>query len=208
MTNGLELVGKTIDEVKLVVLGRRRGGARLPRSAGRARRASARTSSSADIEGVVYKGREKLMDRCKARLRAGDRRAHAGRRDRRRRHLPRPVGRRRAEAGDGQARWRATPLILALANPTPEIMPELAPRGAARRHDLHRPLATIRTRSTTSCASPTSSAARSTSARPTINEAMKHRRGRARSPRWRARRRRRSWRAPMAARRRRSAATT
>ena len=32
----------------------------------------------------------------------------------------------RAEAGDGARRWRAQPLILALANPTPEIMPEEA----------------------------------------------------------------------------------
>ena len=46
-------------------------------------------------------------------------------------------------------------------------------RGAHRRHHRHRPLATIRTRSTTSWASPTSSAARSTCAPRTINDAMK-----------------------------------
>ena len=54
-----------------------------------------------DIAGVVYEGRADAMDRWKARLCAGDRRAHAGRRHRRRRRLPRPLGRRRAEAGDG-----------------------------------------------------------------------------------------------------------
>ena len=32
------------------------------------------------------------------------------------------------------------PLIMALANPTPEIMPEAGHRRAAGRHDLHRPL--------------------------------------------------------------------
>ena len=46
-------------------------------------------------------------------------------------------------------------------------------RGAARLHHRDRPLAIIRTRSTTRSAFRTSSAARSTSARPTINEAMK-----------------------------------
>ena len=33
---------------------------------------------------------------------------------------------RRAQAGDGQATWRTQPLILALANPEPEIRPEEA----------------------------------------------------------------------------------
>ena len=41
-------------------------------------------------------------------LRAGHRGAHARRDHRRRRHLPRPVGRRRAEARDGARRWRAS----------------------------------------------------------------------------------------------------
>ena len=36
--NALELAGKKIDEVKIVASGRRRGGARLPQPAGRARR--------------------------------------------------------------------------------------------------------------------------------------------------------------------------
>ena len=71
------------------------------------------------------------------------------------------------------AKMAPKPLILALANPNPEIMPEEARRRAPGRHDLHRPLGLSRTRSTTSCASPTSSAARSTSAPRTINEEMK-----------------------------------
>ena len=64
------------------------------------------------------------------------------------------------------------PMIFAMANPTPEIMPEdaLAVRpdamiGTGRR--------TIRTRSTTCCASRSSSAARSTVGATTINEEMK-----------------------------------
>jgi malic enzyme len=59
----------------------------------------------------------------------------------------------------------ARPIILALANPEPEIRPELAKQ--ARPDASSRPAArTIRTRSTTSSAFPTSSAARSTAARP------------------------------------------
>ncbi len=65
------------------------------------------------------------------------------------------------------------PLILAMANPEPEILPEMVAAAAARRHHGHRPQRTIPTRSTTSCASRSSSAARWTSARSEINEAMK-----------------------------------
>ena len=76
-----------------------------------------------DLAGVVYKGRTELMDPDKARFAQETAAAHAGRGDRRRRHLPRPVGRRRAEAGM-VATMAPRPLILALANPTPEILPE------------------------------------------------------------------------------------
>ena len=56
------------------------------------------------------------------------------------------------------------PIIFAMANPDPEITPEDVPVGALRRHHRHRPVATMSTRSTTSWASPTSSAARWTCA--------------------------------------------
>ena len=58
------------------------------------------------------------------------------------------------------------PLIMALANPNPEILPELAKAVRPGRDHRHRALATTRTRSTTSCASRSSSGARSTSAPP------------------------------------------
>ena len=64
------------------------------------------------------------MDEDKVAVRAEDAAAHAGRGDRRRRRVPRPVGRRRAQAGRWWRRWRRDPLIFALANPTPEILPE------------------------------------------------------------------------------------
>ena len=67
-----------------------------------------------------------LMDRWKAPYAQDTDKRTLGRGDRRRRRVPRPVGRRRAEARDGGRAWRRHPLIMALANPTPEIMPELA----------------------------------------------------------------------------------
>ena len=64
------------------------------------------------------------------------------------------------------------PIIFAMANPDPEITPEDVRRCATTPSSP--PAArTIRTRSTTCWASPTSSAARSTCARATINEEMK-----------------------------------
>ena len=124
VTNALELAGKKLADVKIVA-----SGAVPPRSP-----ASIFWSRSArkreniwvsDIEGVVYEGRDTLMDRWKARLCAEDRQAQARRRHRRRRYLPRPVG-----AGvlkpEMVRQMGDKPLVMALANPTPEIMPDEA----------------------------------------------------------------------------------
>ena len=108
------------------LLGRRRGSDRFTQSPGLARERDARTSSSATSKGVVYKGREKLMDRWKAVY-----------------SLRRPMLARLADVIEGAdiflglsaagvlkpellKRMARDPLIMALANPTPEIMPELA----------------------------------------------------------------------------------
>ena len=170
--NALELAGKRIEDVKIVTSGA--GAAALAClnllvSLG----AKRENIWVTDIEGVVYEGRAEADGPLEVGLCAEDRGAHPRRRDRRRRRLPRPVRRRGAQAGYARRRWRPKPLILALANPNPEIMPDEARGGAARRDDLHRTFGLSRTRSTTSSASPTSSAARSTSAPRTINEAMK-----------------------------------
>jgi malate dehydrogenase (oxaloacetate-decarboxylating)(NADP+) len=120
--NGLKVVGKSIDQVKLVTSG-----------AGAAALACLELLVSlgvpraniwvTDIEGVVYRGRTALMDDDKARF-AQDTSA-----------------RRLADVIDGAdiflglsaggvlsgelvAKMAPRPLILALANPTPEIMPE------------------------------------------------------------------------------------
>jgi malate dehydrogenase (oxaloacetate-decarboxylating)(NADP+) len=124
VTNALELTGKRIEEVKIVVSG---AGAAALASLNLLVSLGARRENIfvCDIEGVVYAGREKLMDRWKA-VYAQDTSART-----------------LADVIDGAdiflglsaagvlkpellAKMARDPLILALANPTPEIMPELA----------------------------------------------------------------------------------
>ena len=101
LLNGLKVAGKDIKEVKLVTSGA--GAAALACLGLLVKLGLPRENIwVTDLAGVVYEGRTELMDEDKVRVRAEDRAAHAGRGDRRRRHLPRPVGRRRAEAGDGR----------------------------------------------------------------------------------------------------------
>ncbi len=122
MLNGLKVGGKDIDEVKLVTSGA--GAAALaclnlllklglPRE----------NICVTDLAGVVYEGRTELMDEDKASFAQKTDAAHAGRGDRGRRRVPRPVGRRRAQAGDGREDGGQA-VIFALANPKPEILPE------------------------------------------------------------------------------------
>ncbi len=122
--NALELTGKTIDEVKIVASG---AGAAALASLNLLVSLGARRENIfvCDIEGVVYTGRAVLMDRWKA-VYAQETQA---------RTLADVIGGAdiflglsapgvlKPELLKGMAR---DPLILALANPTPEIMPELA----------------------------------------------------------------------------------
>src|SRR5271170_1400596 len=124
VTNALELTGKTIGEVKIVCSG-----------AGAAALASLNLLISlgvrrenifvCDLEGVVYKGREKLMDRWKA-VYAQETSA---------RTLADVIAGADIFLGlsaggvlkpDMLKVMAPDPLVMALANPTPEIMPELA----------------------------------------------------------------------------------
>ena len=124
VANALELTGKTIDRVKIVCSG---AGAAALASLNLLVALGARRENIVvcDIEGVVYKGRETLMDRWKA-------------------VYARETGARTlAEVIDGAdiflglsaggvlkpdmlERMAPEPLVMALANPTPEIMPEIA----------------------------------------------------------------------------------
>ena len=126
----------------------------------------------ADIEGVVYEGRNEEMDEQQGALRAEDEGAHARRHPAGRRRLPRPVRGARAEAR--MAREDGADAAHPRARQS-RARDHAGRRegGAARRDHRHRPLGLSRTRSTTSSASRSSSAARSTSAPRTINEEMK-----------------------------------
>ncbi len=124
VTNALLLTGKTIDKVQIVCSG---AGAAALASLNLLVLLGAKRENIVvcDIEGVVYQGRDKLMDRWKA-VYAQDTSART-----------------LAEVIDGAdifvglsaggvlkpemlKRMAPDPLVMALANPTPEIMPELA----------------------------------------------------------------------------------
>src|SRR5690242_2300517 len=124
IVNALGLAGKTIGEVKIVCSG---AGAAAIASLNLLVSLGARRENITvcDIEGVVYKGRERLMDRWKG--------AYA--RDTAARTLADAIpgadiflglsagGVLKPEMVKAMAN---DPLVMALANPTPEIMPELA----------------------------------------------------------------------------------
>jgi malate dehydrogenase (oxaloacetate-decarboxylating)(NADP+) len=124
VTNALELTGKSFDNVKIVCSG---AGAAALASLNLLVSLGARLQNIyvCDLEGVVYRGREKLMDRWKS-VYAQETRARV-----------------LADVIEGAdiflglsaagvlkpellAKMARDPLILALANPNPEIMPELA----------------------------------------------------------------------------------
>ena len=204
LLNGLKVLGKDIRKVKFVVSGA--GAAALACLQLLVKLGLPRENVwVTDLAGVVYEGRAELMDPDKA-------------------QFAQPTAMRTlAEVIAGAdvflglsaggvlkpqmvAQMAPRPLIFALANPMPEIMPE---EVKAVRDDAI--MATGRTdyltRSTTSCASRTSSAARSTRAR-------RRSRSRWRSPpctrwpTWRRPRRAKSWPPPMPARRSASAPST
>src|SRR5579872_3161689 len=124
ITNGLEIAGKKLADAKIVASG---AGAAALASLNLLVSLGARRENIfvCDIEGVVYEGREKLMDRWKAV------------------YAQKTEARKLADVIDGAdiflglsaagvlkpellKRMAKDPLIMALANPTPEIMPELA----------------------------------------------------------------------------------
>ncbi|TXL68450.1 NADP-dependent malic enzyme [Zeimonas arvi] len=122
MTNGLAVVGKRIDEVRLVCSG-----------AGAAALACLQLLVDlglkreniwvADIAGVVYEGRAELMDPDKARFaQKTDKRTLAEIIDGADVFLGLSAG--GVLKPEMVARMAARPLVFALANPTPEIMPE------------------------------------------------------------------------------------
>ena len=106
LLNGLKVVGKRIERGQAGLLRRRRRGARLPRPAGRPGRAQGEHLRHRQ-QGRGLRGPHRVHGPAEGALRR--RRLDArtlAEVDRRGRRLPRPVGRRRAEAGDGRSAWR------------------------------------------------------------------------------------------------------
>jgi malate dehydrogenase (oxaloacetate-decarboxylating)(NADP+) len=138
MLNGLKVVGKKIAEIKVVCSG---AGAAAISCLNLWCDLGVKRENIivCDSKGVIYVGRDANMDADQGPLRARTPSSARWRRHGRRRRLPRPVRRWRAQARDGQDAWRDKPIVFALANPTPEIMPELVKRSAPGRDHRHRP---------------------------------------------------------------------
>ncbi len=138
LLNGLELVGKKIDEVKVAVSGA--GAAALACLDVMVGLGVLRKNVFVcDSKGVIYNGRPGGFDESKQRV-AQDTDA---------RTLADVVNGADVFLGCSTAgvltqdmvkTMGRAPIILALANPEPEIRPELAKAGAARLHHRHRPL--------------------------------------------------------------------
>jgi malate dehydrogenase (oxaloacetate-decarboxylating)(NADP+) len=122
--NALFLTGKTLEEVKIVTSG---AGAAALACLNLLVSLGARRENiwASDIEGLVYRGRVKLMDRWKAiYAQATDKRSLAEAIDGADIFLGLSAG--GVLAPDMVKRMAERPLIMALANPIPEIMPEAA----------------------------------------------------------------------------------
>jgi malate dehydrogenase (oxaloacetate-decarboxylating)(NADP+) len=162
LINALELTGRDMKTTKLVCNGAGAAGDRLHR-AHQGDGFSPDNVILCDTKGVIYQGRTEGMNQWKS--------AHAVKTEARtleeamRAPTSSSASRRRAPSPEMVPRW-PNPIIFAMANPDPEITPEEVRRASATTRSWRPAVRTIRTRSTTSSASPSSSAARSMSAPP------------------------------------------
>jgi hypothetical protein len=136
LLNGLKVVGKDIKQVKLVSSGA--GAAALACLNLLVKLGLPRENIwVTDLAGVVYEGRTELMDPDKA-LFAQKTAPQPARGDRRRRHLPGPVGRRRAQGRHGGHDGRQAADLRA-GQPDAGDHARGGQGGARRRHHGHRP---------------------------------------------------------------------
>ena len=132
--NAMAITGKKIEEVKLATTGMGAAGISCVNMLVQLG-LKPENILAFDREGVIHTGRRPGPG--KAALCARHRQAHPGRDRRRRGHFPGPVGTGHPDRRHGQT-MAPDPVIFALANPTPEIMPEVA-RAASGRDHRHRP---------------------------------------------------------------------
>ena len=197
LLNALKVVGKDIGEVKLVTSG---AGAAALACLGLLVKLGLQRENIwvTDLAGVVYEGRTELMDAGQGAVRAADRAAHAGRGD-----APAPTSSWACRpAACSSPRW--WPAMARAADDLRAGQPDAGdPARAGARRCATTPSSppaapTTRTRSTTSCASRTSSAARWTAARPRSPTRWRSPRCMP-SPSWRRPSRARWWPRPMPA---------
>ena len=162
LINGLELVGKKIGDVKIAVSGA--GAAAIACLDLMVELGVNRANITVcDSKGVIHDRREDKLDESKKRYQKATAHAHAGRRDGGRRRGARLLRGRRDHAPTWWCRWPTSPSSWRW--PTPSRRSGPSSRSRCARTASSPPAArTIRTRSTTSCASRTSSAARSIAA--------------------------------------------
>ena len=137
MLNGLKVVGKDPKKVKLVTSGA--GAAALACLGLLVKLGIPRENIYVtDLAGVVYEGRTELMDEDKIQLRPKNIGPHPGRSHRRRRHLPGPVRRRRAQARHGRQNGGQAHDFCA-GQPEPRDLARRRQSRARRCHHGHRP---------------------------------------------------------------------
>ena len=164
LLNACEVVGKKLDEVKVVFCGAGASGiacAKFYLSLGR----QAREPDHGRHQGRHLQGPHRRHEPVQGVLRPRDRRPHARRRDQGRRRVHRRVGQGDAHGGHGQDDGARTRSSSRWPTPTPRSRPRRCCRSAPT-PSCAPAGPTTRTRSTTCSGSRSSSAARSTSARP------------------------------------------
>ncbi len=143
--NGLELARQE-DRRREDLHQRGRGrGDRLPQHAARARRQAREHLGRRQGRAAHLQAQRRQRQMARQVLPADSEATTLGRGVRRRRHLPRPLGRGRAEARDAEADGEE-PAGAGAGQPEPRDHAGGGEGGAARRHGLHRPVATTPTR--------------------------------------------------------------
>ena len=171
MLNGLKVVGKSLQEVKLVSSARARG-AGLPEPAGQARSAAREHLGDRHRRGVVLRGPHRADGRGQGRVRAEDRLRTLARGDRRAPTSSWACRRRRAQGRHG-GRDGGEAADLRAGQPGPGDHAGQVAAGARRRGDRHRPQRLSEPGQQRPVLPVTSSAARSTAVRPpSINDEM------------------------------------